>query len=66
MDEHGGALSYEGIKVLRKVESQGRTRFFGGLVPSDGAIRKAADAPDNDAGDDRTSPHPRQPPLQRI
>jgi hypothetical protein len=42
MDEHGGTLSYEGIKVLRKVESQGRTRFFGGLIPSDGAIRNAA------------------------
>ena len=42
MDEHGGTLSYEGLKVLRKVESRGRKRYYGGLIPSDGEIRRAA------------------------
>lgn len=42
MDEHGGTLSYEGLKVLRKVESLGRKRYYGGLIPSDGEIRRAA------------------------
>jgi hypothetical protein len=42
MDEHGGTLSYEGLKVLRKVESLGKKRYYGGLIPSDGEIRRAA------------------------
>ena len=42
MDEHGGTLSYEGLKVLRRVESLGKKRYYGGLIPSDGEIRRAA------------------------
>jgi hypothetical protein len=42
MDEHGGTLSYEGLKVLRKVELPGRKRCHGGIMSSDGKIRRAA------------------------
>ena len=42
MDLAGGTLSYEGIDVLRRVETQGQTRFRGSMIPSKSEIKRMA------------------------
>jgi hypothetical protein len=43
MDLSGGILSYEAIKILRKVETNG-VRFFHGIIPSTKEVQRAAEA----------------------
>jgi hypothetical protein len=42
MDLAGGTLSYEGIEVLRKVETKGKKCFRGSVIPSSTEIQRAA------------------------
>ena len=42
MDLAGGTLSYEGIDVLRRVESRGHQRFHGSMIPSKSEIKRMA------------------------
>jgi PII-like signaling protein len=42
MDLSGGILSYEAIKILRKVETNG-VRFFRGIIPSTKELQRAAE-----------------------
>jgi hypothetical protein len=42
MDLAGGTLSYEGIDVLRRVETSGLKRFRGSMIPSKSEIKRMA------------------------
>ena len=42
MDLAGGTLSYEGIDVLRRVETAGLKRFRGSMIPSKSEIKRMA------------------------
>jgi hypothetical protein len=42
MDARGGVLSYEGLEVLRVVETQGKKRFRQGLIPCSATMKRAA------------------------
>ena len=42
MDLAGGTLSYEGIDVLRRVETRGIKRFRGSIIPSKSEIKRMA------------------------
>lgn len=42
MDLAGGTLSYEGIDVLRRVETSGVKRFRGSIIPSKAEIKRTA------------------------
>jgi hypothetical protein len=40
MDHSGGTLSYEGIDVMRRVETGGLKRFHGTMIPSKSELKK--------------------------
>ena len=42
MDLAGGTLSYEGIDVIRRVETRGLKRFRGSIIPSKSEIKRMA------------------------
>ena len=42
MDLAGGTLSYEGIDILRRVETSGLKRFRGSMIPSKSEIKRMA------------------------
>ena len=42
MDLAGGSLSYEGIDILRRVETSGLKRFRGSMIPSKSEIKRMA------------------------
>jgi hypothetical protein len=42
MDIAGGTLSYEGIEVLRRVETKGGKHIHGSVIPSSGEIKHVA------------------------
>ena len=42
MDLAGGTLSYEGIDILRRVETSGLKRFCGSMIPSKSEIKRMA------------------------
>jgi hypothetical protein len=42
MDLGGGSLSYEGMEVIRRVETSGVMGFRGSMIPSKSAIKRMA------------------------